>query len=355
MIGVTIDLRFWHGRRVLITGQTGFKGAWLSAVLLRAGAVVTGFALAPHGEPNLFALLGLDRELDSHVGDIRDLDTLERIVRSAGPEFVFHLAAQSLVGTGYRDPVQTYATNVMGTVHLLEASRTVDTLRSVVVVTSDKCYENREWVWGYRENEPMGGSDPYSSSKGAAELVVQAYRRSFFADGPAIASARAGNVIGGGDWAQDRLVPDIVKAALSGKEPELRNPTAIRPWQHVLEPLWGYLRLAERAADEPHVFAGAWNFGPAAGQHLTVSDMATHLLAALGAPASVRVVKQDGVAHEAHLLQLDSAKARASLGWRTRLSDEQAIQRTADWYRGWHEGANVRDLTMAQIREYFGA
>ncbi|HUZ48174.1 MAG TPA: CDP-glucose 4,6-dehydratase [Candidatus Dormibacteraeota bacterium] len=354
MIGVTIDAQFWRGRRVLITGHTGFKGAWLSAVLLEAGARVTGFALEPATEPNLFTLLGLEREIDSHVGDVRDLEALRRVVRTAEPEYLFHLAAQALVADGYADPVGTYATNVMGTVNVLEAVRAIDPLRAAVVVSSDKCYENREWVWGYREIERMGGNDPYSSSKGAAELVVHAYRRSFFSSGPAIASARAGNVIGGGDWSKKRLVPDVVRAVLRGSELELRNPTAVRPWQHVLEPLSGYLLLARRAAEDPRAFAEAWNFGPAGMQQITVAEMAARLLTEMGSHTKVKVVDRHEP-HEAHLLLLDSAKSRDRLGWRNRMSDEQAIRRTAEWYREWDEGADVRDLTLRQIREYFDA
>jgi len=354
MIGVTIDAQFWRGRRVLITGHTGFKGAWLSAVLLEAGARVTGFALEPATDPTLFTLLGLEREIDSHLGDVRDLEALHRVVRTAEPEYLFHLAAQALMADGYADPVGTYATNVMGTVNVLEAVRAIDSLRAVVVVSSDKCYENREWVWGYREIERMGGNDPYSSSKGAAELVVHAYRRSFFSSGPAIASARAGNVIGGGDWSKKRLVPDVVRAVLRGCELELRNPTAVRPWQHVLEPLSGYLLLARRAAEDPRAFGEAWNFGPAAMQQITVAEMAARLLTEMGSHTKMKVVDRHEP-HEAHLLLLDSAKSRDRLGWRNRMSDEQAIRRTAEWYREWDKGADVRDLTLGQIRKYFDA
>ncbi len=355
MIGVTIDAQFWRGRHVLITGHTGFKGAWLSAILLEAGARVTGFALEPATEPNLFTLLGLEREIDSHVGDVRDLESLRRVIRTAEPEYLFHLAAQALVADGYADPVGTYATNVMGTVNVLEAARACDALRAVVVVSSDKCYENREWIWGYREIERMGGDDPYSSSKGAAELVVHAYRRSFFSSGTAIASARAGNVIGGGDWSHKRLVPDLVRAVRNGSELELRNPTAVRPWQHVLEPLSGYLLLARRAAEDPRGFSEAWNFGPAAMQQITVGEMASRLLAEMGSDTTVNVVRHHHQPHEAHLLLLDSAKSRNRLGWRNRMSDEQAIRRTAEWYREWDKGADMRDLTIEQIRGYFEA
>ncbi len=354
MIGVTIDAQFWRDRRVLITGHTGFKGAWLSAVLLEAGARVTGFALEPATEPNLFTLLGLEREIDARVGDVRDLEAFRRVIRTTEPEYLFHLAAQALVADGYADPVGTYATNVMGTVNVLEAGRAIDSLRAVVVVSSDKCYENREWVWGYREIERMGGNDPYSSSKGAAELVVHAYRRSFFSSGPAIASARAGNVIGGGDWSKNRLVPDIVRAVLSGSELELRYPTAVRPWQHVLEPLSGYLLLARRAAEDPEAFAEAWNFGPAAAQQITVAEMAARLLREMGSHTKVKVADRHEP-HEAHLLSLDSAKSRDRLGWRNRMSDEQAICQTAEWYREWSQGADARELTLRQIRKYFDA
>ena len=349
---------FWHDRRVLLTGHTGFKGAWLSLWLQHLGATVSGYSLAPPTDPNLFTLAQIGAGMDSHIADIRDQPRLDQALRHACPEIVFHLAAQPLVRQGYRDPVDTYATNVMGTVHLLEAVRHTPSVRAVVIVTSDKCYHNQEWVWGYRENEPLGGRDPYSSSKGCAELVTAAYRDAFFnaADYPrhqvAIASARAGNVIGGGDWAEDRLVPDLLRAFERGQTPVIRSPQAIRPWQHVLEPLAGYLLLAERLVGEGPAFAEAWNFGPADDDAQPVHRLIEHLRTAWrqggGTPPPWHFDRQTQP-HEAHYLKLDCAKARSRLGWQPRWPLSEAIHRIAAWHQAYLEGADMRAYCQAEI------
>lgn len=344
---------FWNQRRVLVTGHTGFKGAWLSLWLHAKGAKVTGFALPPPTTPSLFQAARVSELVDSRLGDIRELTPLLETVRDCRPEVIFHLAAQALVRPSYEEPVETYATNVMGTVHVLEAVRQVGGVRAVVVVTSDKCYENREWLWGYRENEAMGGRDPYSSSKGCAELVTAAYRSSFFAGGEtAIATARAGNVFGGGDWAADRLVPDMLKGFASGTPVTLRNPDAIRPWQHVLEPLSGYLLLAQGLVNQGRQLADAWNFGPDRSSEVTVADVASQLRQLWGS-GTLELAEQRTGPHEAGLLRLDSSKVAAHLGWRPRLSLHQALALTADWHRQF-AGApqTAKELTLAQIALY---
>lgn len=348
------DPAFYAGKSVLVTGHTGFKGAWLSRWLGRMGARVTGFALEPDQHPNLFELARLAETMSSVIGDVRDADAVVRAVEHAKPEVVFHLAAQSLVRRSYRDPVYTYATNVMGTVHLLEACRHVDSVRAVVIVTSDKCYENREWLWGYRESEAMGGADPYSSSKGAAEIVTAAYRRSFFAEGgrAGVASARAGNVIGGGDWSEDRLLPDIVRGAEAGTDVLIRNPASTRPWQHVLEPLSGYLLLAERAYGD-HAFAQGYNFGPAAADTRTVGEVSQRFVQQLGAGQLQLGTPDPSAPHEARLLALDCSKAHFELGWKPRLDLDAALGMTAAWYRAHRERpGSEREMLDRQIDEY---
>ncbi len=345
-----LNRSFWRGRRVLVTGHTGFKGAWLSAWLQRMGAEVTGYALAPEGEPNLFRLADIGHGMHSVLDDVRALGALTQTVREARPEVVLHLAAQALVRPSYEDPVGTYATNVMGTVNLLEAVRQSDTVRATVVVTSDKCYENREWEWGYRENEAMGGWDPYSSSKGCAELVAQAYRRSFFG-GKAVATARAGNVIGGGDWAKDRLIPDVVRSLTAGKKAVIRNPLATRPWQHVLEPLCGYLTLAERLYEEPERYAEGWNFGPSAEDVRPVRWVVDRFVALWGGDSGWEVDKRSHP-HEAHSLTLDCAKAAQRLQWRPALSLDEALVSIVDWYRRQSEGEPARGLVDAGLEDF---
>lgn len=345
---------FWVGKRVLVTGHTGFKGSWLALWLRVLGAEVSGYALEPPTDPSLWRQLGLHGEIVSHVADIRDFPTLVRVCKQARPDIVFHLAAQSLVRPSYDDPVGTYAINVMGTVHLLEAVRQTPGARVVVNITSDKCYENREWARGYREDDPMGGRDPYSSSKGCAELVTAAYRSSFFgkaSNGTAIATARAGNVIGGGDWAMDRLVPDFVRATRQGSPVRIRNPQATRPWQHVLEPLYGYLSLAERLWEEGTVYAGGWNFGPADEGAVPVETVISTLVSLWGAPA--RWAGDPGPhPHEAHFLKLDSSKSRNLLHWKPCLDLSTALAWTVEWYKGMSGNGSARALCLKQIESY---
>ncbi|XHS01175.1 CDP-glucose 4,6-dehydratase [Sphingomonas sp. DBB INV C78] len=344
----------WRGRRVLVTGHTGFKGSWLSLWLHQMGAEVTGFALPAPTDPSLFEAARI-ADLIRHVeGDVRDLAAVEAAMVEAKPEIIFHLAAQPLVRLSYAEPVETYATNVMGTVHVLEAARRVGGVAAMVCVTSDKCYENREWVWPYREGDPMGGHDPYSSSKGCAELVVAAYRSSFFNadDAPALASVRAGNVIGGGDWALDRLVPDLVRAFQQGVSPMIRSPQAVRPWQHVLEALGGYLQIAERLLGGERRFADAWNFGPADDDARPVGWIVDRMRRAWGDGALESAADDGPAPHEAGLLRLDCSKARAALGWRPSLRLEDTIDWIVQWHRQVDEGADARTVTLAQIAEY---
>lgn len=345
---------FWSGRRVMITGHTGFKGAWLWLWLVELGARPFGLALPPPTDPNLFDLSGLGDAPGSLIGDIRDSDAIVRALQRAEPEIVFHMAAQSLVRRSYEKPIETYAVNVMGTVHVLEAVRRTPSVQAVVVVTSDKCYENREWSWAYREIDPMGGYDPYSSSKGCTELVASAWRRSYSqgADGrPAIASARAGNVIGGGDWAADRLIPDCIRAFTGGSAMVIRNPRAVRPWQYVLEPLSGYLLLAEKLCLDPAAFAEAWNFGPAEHDARQVQWIVSRLARYWGAEAAW-TVQEDERVHEAAVLRVDAAKAHDRLGWRCRLPLDSALAWTADWYRGLANGRDAPGLCREQILNY---
>ena len=347
-----MNAQFWHGRRVLITGHTGFKGSWLCLWLTSMGAEVHGYALPPPTDPSLFEVAKVSELLStSEVADVRDGDILCAAVRRVRPEVVFHLAAQPLVRYSYRAPVETYAVNVMGTVHLLEAIRQCDSVRAVVSVTTDKCYKNREWPWGYRENEPLGGHDPYSSSKACAELVSAAYRTSFLAkSGVALATARAGNVIGGGDWAADRLLPDFLRALDAGETLTIRSPGAIRPWQHVLEPLSGYLSLAEALVTSGAQAAEAWNFGPVDDDARPVGWILDHLAASV--PELRWQCDSASQPHEANYLKLDSSKARAHLGWAPRWRLDKALDMTVAWHRAWRQGGNMRALSLAQIAEY---
>ena len=352
---VNPNREFWQGRRVLVLGHTGFKGSWLSLWLHRLGARVAGLSLPPPTEPSLFALAGLHGVVPTTYGDIRDLSTVTDALRVWQPEIVFHLAAQALVRVSYRHPVETYATNVMGTVHVLEAVRATPSVRGVVVVTSDKCYENREWLWAYRETEPMGGHDPYSSSKGCAELVASAYRRSFFTvpGGRAVgvATARAGNVIGGGDWAEDRLLPDCMKALSAGRGIAIRNPHAIRPWQHVLEPLRGYLLLAERLDADAAAFGDAWNFGPAGDDARSVAWIVSRVVEQWGQGATWSL-SSDAAPHETNWLRVDASRARTMLGWTPRLTLAEALAWTVAWHRCLGTGASARSLSEAQLTRY---
>lgn len=348
---------FWNGKRVLLTGHTGFKGSWLSLWLQSMGAQVVGYALAPPTNPSLFEVAKVSQGMTSIIGDIRDLAQLQAVFAEHKPEIVIHMAAQPLVRYSYQNPVETYSTNVMGTVHLLEAVRNTPGVKAVVNITTDKCYENREWVWGYRENEPMGGYDPYSNSKGCAELVSAAYRSSFFnADsyaqhGVATATVRAGNVIGGGDWAQDRLIPDILAAFEQGRKADIRNPHAIRPWQHVMEPLRGYLTLAEQLFEHGPSFGEGWNFGPNDEDAKPVGWIVEQMAALWGLDARWQIDTGEHP-HEAHYLKLDISKARNRLDWHPALRLKDALALIIDWSKQREAGANMRQLTLAQLQSY---
>jgi CDP-glucose 4,6-dehydratase len=348
-----LSAAFWKDRRVLVTGHTGFKGSWLTLWLDKLGARVGGFALPPDTEPNMFTLASVASKSCFEFGDIRDLSKLKAFAERFDPDIIIHMAAQALVRPSYDDPVETYSTNVLGTVHVLEVARYCRNLKAIVNVTSDKCYENYERPESYREDEPMGGFDPYSSSKGCAELVTSAYRRSFFADqnSAALASARAGNVIGGGDWAVDRLVPDMMRSFMNDTAVRIRNPDAVRPWQHVLEPLHGYLLLAQKLCDDAG-FAGAWNFGPHDDDARPVVWLADRLVKMWGGSASWEKLTENEQPHEANFLKLDITKATTRLGWRPRLNLEVALQWTVDWYQCLQNGGDVRALTRQQIENF---
>ena len=349
--------QFWAGKRVFLTGHTGFKGSWLSLWLQSMGAHVTGFALPPPTTPSLFEVAHVADGMQSVMGDVRDLVSLQKAMGDAKPEIVIHMAAQALVRHSYDNPVETYSTNVMGTVHLLEAVRGTPSVKAVVNVTSDKCYENREWVWGYRENGPMGGFDPYSNSKGCAELVTAAYRNSYFhpekykEHGVAIGSGRAGNVIGGGDWAEDRLIPDVMRAIAQGRPVRIRNPHSTRPWQHVLEPLSGYLLLAQGLYEQRSKFAEGWNFGPNDEDVKPVQWIVEKLTRSWGEGASWVL---DGGDHpyEAHYLKLDCSKAKARLDWHPRWHLEDTLSAIIEWHQALRDDKNMRTLSLQQIKQY---
>lgn len=342
---------FWKGKRVFITGHTGFKGSWLSLWLQQMGAALTGYALAPSTTPNLFEVADVEGGMTSVIGDIRDLDSLQKAITSCQPEIVLHLAAQALVGEGYRDPLGTFSTNVQGTANLLEAVRNTASVQAVVVVTSDKCYENKEWPWPYRENEALGGHDPYSSSKACAELVTAAYRQSFLTKaGIAVATARAGNVFGGGDWSANRLIPDLLAAFAQNQTAQLRRPNSVRPWQHVLEPLAGYLLLAEHLCSNPAANA-AWNFGPNEQDCLPAGAIADQLARLWGNDASWQP-ETHTFPHEAGLLRLDASLAQQQLGWQTRWPLNTALAATISWHKTWLTVSNMREYTLGQIEIY---
>lgn len=343
---------FWQGKKVFLTGHTGFKGGWLALWLKKLGAEVYGYALNPPTDPSLFFVANINAQLtQSTIADIRDLATLTSAMHVAKPEIVFHLAAQPLVRYSYVDPVETYSTNVMGTVNLFEAVRKTPSVKAVINVTTDKCYENREWVWPYREDEAMGGYDPYSSSKGCSELVTSAYRRSFLAtSGVAVASARAGNVIGGGDWAVDRLIPDFLRAIDANQPLTVRSPASIRPWQHVLEPLSGYLLLAERLYSEGEKFAEPWNFGPSENDAKNVEWIVNRLVESI--PGAKWNKEEKSQPHEAGYLKLDSSKAHAHLSWQPRWNLKIALDKIVEWHKNWHQGESMHQFTLNQIAEY---
>ena len=352
-----MNAAFWSGKNVFVTGHTGFKGSWLCLWLQQLGANVTGYALPPPTNPSLFEIAQIGQGMHSIIGDIRDGAALAGAMQAAAPDIVIHMAAQPLVRYSYIEPVETYSTNVMGTVHVLEAVRKTPSVRAVVNVTSDKCYENKEWVWGYRENEAMGGYDPYSSSKGCAELVASAYRNSFFNPEKysehrvALASARAGNVIGGGDWADDRLIPDILRAISAGQPVTIRNPHAIRPWQHVLEPLSGYLQLAQQLYEAGVAYAEGWNFGPNDEDAKPVQWIVEKLTQAWGEGASWRLDQADQP-HEAHYLKLDCSKAKQRLDWQPRWSLATTLEMIVVWQHAYRAKADMRLYTLNQISHY---
>jgi CDP-glucose 4,6-dehydratase len=352
-----MDRPFWRGKRVLVTGHTGFKGSWLSLWLQEARAELLGYALPPPTEPSLFQLADVAGAMKHVAGDVRDREHLARVFADFRPEVVFHLAAQPLVRESYAQPAETFAANVQGTVHLLEAIRTTPGVKAAVIVTTDKVYQSKEWVWGYREEDRLGGHDPYSASKACAELVTASYAASFFPSegharhGVALATARAGNVIGGGDWARDRIVPDVVRAYVSGDKLKVRNPTAVRPWQHVLEPLDGYLTLAQKLHREGPRYGGAWNFGPEDRDSRSVEEVIT----ALSRHLDSRVAwakEQQPQPHETHALRLDCSRARLVLGWRPRLDLDAALQWVAEWFKDWDRGTNVRAISIRDIARF---
>jgi CDP-glucose 4,6-dehydratase len=355
MISAQVNPYFWNNKKVFLTGHSGFKGSWLSLWLTSMGAKVFGYALVPDSTPNLFSVLDIENLIaKSYFADIRDLASLHNAMTESKPDVVIHMAAQPLVRYSYANPVETYAINVMGTVHVLECTRTINTVRATVVVTTDKCYENKEWELGYCENDPMGGYDPYSSSKGCAELVTSAYRQSYFSASDSInkvASARAGNVIGGGDWSKDRLIPDAIKAFEKGQPLLIRNPLAIRPWQHVLDPLSGYLILAQELYQNGTSFASAWNFGPAYEDSRPVQEVVDLLISQW---ATFATWQKEGSEqpHEAHLLKLDCSKARTYLGWTPKWSLEVAIKKIVEWQKAYQAKEKMQEFSLTQLNQY---
>ncbi len=354
----TPDRTVWNGRRVFLTGHTGFKGGWLSLWLTQLGATVRGYALDPYTMPSLLEVARIPSVVEDIRGNILDRPALEKAMTEFAPEIVIHMAAQPLVRYSYQDPLGTYETNVMGTAHVLEAVRKTPSVRAVVSVTTDKCYENKEWVWGYRETDPLGGYDPYSSSKACAEIVSAAYRQSFFPvsgfgkeHNTLVATGRAGNVIGGGDWSDDRLIPDLVRGFLRGEAVRIRRPKSIRPWQHVLEPLWGYIRLAEELYKGNTAAASGWNFGPADDDAWPVDRIVEKMVSTWG-NGSAWVLDADPGVHEAGYLKLDASKARAELGWHPMLHLGTTLDWLVDWYKQWQSGADMYALTLQQISAY---
>ncbi len=353
MESMGVNSTFWKGKSVFLTGHTGIKGAWLALWLRQLGAEIHGYALKPPTEPNFFSTVAVSEGLaSSTLGDLRELDLLETALFAAKPTVVIHMAAQALVRDSYVDPVTTYSTNVMGTVNLLEAVRKTSSVQAVLNITSDKCYENKEWLWGYRENDSMGGHDPYSSSKGCAELVTSAYYRSFFkGEGVAVATARAGNVIGGGDWAKDRIVPDAIRAFINNEPLVIRNPASVRPWQHVLEPLAGYLMLCQKLVQDAGSFSGGWNFGPGDDSAQPVSFLADILVGHWGESAQWQV-DQDAHPHEAVTLKLDCSKAKSRLGWKPAWALEKSLIETVSWYKAWQQQEEMKTFSLGQIAAY---
>jgi CDP-glucose 4,6-dehydratase len=353
-----VDSNFWGNKSVFLTGHTGFKGGWMSLWLQSLGAKVTGFALSPSSKPNLFEVSQVEKGMHSIIGDIRDLENLKKAMQEAKPDILIHMAAQPLVRYSYSNPVETYATNVMGTVHVLEAARENKNIKAILNVTSDKCYENKEIDRGYREDEPMGGFDPYSNSKGCAELVSSAYRNSFFnidkyqTHGVAIATARAGNVIGGGDWAEDRLIPDFMRSMEKKEKLRIRNPHAIRPWQHVLEPLSGYLILCQKLYEEGPSFSESFNFGPKEKDAKNVEWIASHITKAWGEEAAYKVSGNVSSLHEAHFLKLDCSKANKKLGWQSKWDIHEALEKICAWHKAHLKNEDMRQYSLNDINMY---
>lgn len=352
-----IDKNFWENKKVFITGHTGFKGSWLCLWLHILGAEVIGYALNPPTDPSLFQICKIDKLVTSITADVRNGELLNKVMPEVCPEIVIHMAAQSLVRESYKNPVETYSTNVMGTVNFFEAVRNCKCVKAVINVTSDKCYENKEWIWSYRENDPMGGYDPYSSSKGCAELVTNAYLKSFFnpdnykEHGISLASVRAGNVIGGGDWAEERLIPDCVRSLVENKPLVIRYPDAVRPWQHVIEPLYGYLLLAQRLYQDGSAFASGWNFGPNDEDVKPVRWLVERITEMWGDNA-LWTVEQGNKPYEAHFLKLDCSKAKSKLGWYPQWDLTVALEKTVEWYKAFKNQKNMLDITSEQIRSY---
>jgi len=348
-----VSAEFWNNKKVFLTGHTGFKGSWLTIWLQEMGAIVKGYSLAPHASPNLFDEAKVSEGIESEIGDIRNLEVVTKSMTAFDPDILIHMAAQPLVRLSYAAPVETYATNVMGTVHVLEAARQCKSLKSIVAITTDKCYENKEWPWGYRENEPMGGHDPYSSSKGCCELLIASYRKSFFntPNSPSLASVRAGNVIGGGDWSDDRLIPDVLRAFEKGVPVIVRNPLSTRPWQHVLEPLSGYLVLAEELYSNGDQFAEGWNFGPKDEDCQSVERILNTMIKSWGEGASWKLDESNNP-HEAGFLKLDCSKAMQELKWLPQWNLEFALQSIVNWHKAWHNNADMKKECLKEIELY---
>ena len=350
---VGVNSNFWLGKRIYLTGHTGFKGSWLSLWLQSMGAEVKGYALNPSTRPSLFEIAKVQESMASEIGDIRNLEQLKKSMVSFDPDIVIHLAAQPLVRYSYEAPIETYSTNVMGTVHVLEATRLCRHVKAILNITTDKCYENKEWQWGYREDEPMGGFDPYSSSKGCAELITAAYRRSFFQQmGVGLASARAGNVIGGGDWSNDRLIPDILHAFGENKPVIIRNPNSIRPWQHVLEPLSGYLMLAQALYEQPEQYAQGWNFGSIDEDAKPVSWILDQMVKHWQGASWQLQDESEKQPHEANYLKLDSSKALSQLGWKPTWRLIESLEKIVLWHQAWLQGANMIAVCLNEIALY---
>ena len=354
-IGFAEAIKYYKGKKIFLTGHTGFKGSWLTLLLKQFGAEIRGFSQEPHTEPNHFSMLGIKNEINNIDGDIRNYGELKSAIQEFEPEIIFHLAAQAIVKNSYSDPLYTYNTNTIGTANLLDATKDINSVKSVVCITSDKCYENFEWTWGYRENDILGGFDPYSASKAAAELIFSSYQRAFFSKKPFLgaATARAGNVIGGGDWSEHRLIPDLIKSISSNLPVKIRNPQSTRPWQHVLEPLSGYILLAVNLIMNKDLFSGSWNFGPSSMDVMSVNQVIEIIISKLK-KGEIEIVSSENNEHEANLLQLNCDKAIQSLNWKPRWSANKSIEETAEWYNVYLSGGNVRDKSESQIKEYFG-